>query len=216
MNPYLFDNTGIDEDTIYLILGEFSLYYVYTEDFDFYFKQELRKHYPIYLKILNIETKEVINNLSTNIRFTQFADEVIDSSFTKQKGKTTNESESKTNSSSENYSNDKSAHKETPMTTIGDGTLGGLFDWDDASNIDESNTNGGSSDNSTTNETATAKQLSKLMSIAKKFNTYNTNSKELNQQAVLSIENIVSYYFKQNKSFDYLIKKLKPCFVNVY
>ena len=165
---------------------------------------------------MNLETKEVINNLSTNIKFKQFADEVIDSSFTKQKGKTTNESESKTNSTNENHSNDKSAHKETPMTTIGDGTLSDLFNWEDASNIDESKTNGGSTDNSTTNDTATAKQLSKLLSVAKKFDTYNTNSKELNQQAVKSIENIVNYYFKQNKSFDYLIKKLKPCFVNVY
>ena len=50
LNPYLFDDTGIDESTIYLILGEFSLYYVYTEDFDIIFKQELRKHYPIYIK----------------------------------------------------------------------------------------------------------------------------------------------------------------------
>lgn len=197
-------------------MGEFNLYYVYTKDFDLIFKHELKKHYPIYRQILKAETKDEIWNLSTNIKFKEFADEIIDNSFTHQKGKTTTESESTTTTNSTSDSNDKDAHRETPMSAIGDGTLSSLFEWDDASYINESKTHSTNEGTDKNNENTLAKQMSKIYNIAKKFNTYNTNSKELNQQAVKSIINIVNYFYRNNKSFDYLIEKLKPCFVNVY
>lgn len=216
LNPYLYDDINIDADTIYLINSEFLLYYVYTKDFNFYFIQELKKHYPIYLNLLKLESRDELLNISTNIKFREFAEEVIDNRFTKSKSKTTADTIGNTKSNSTSNSGEKEASKTTPQTITSKGDFEDIFNWEDASAITQNKNNSTLEDTTDNTENTKQKNLSKLYNLAKNFDTYNIKDKELNQQAIISIENIINYYFKKNKSFDYLIEKLKPCFVNVY
>lgn len=336
-NPHLFDGIPIEENTIYFILDEFQLYYVFTDEFYFNFRKELKKNLMYYYKLLANEMREEVFNISTNTRFRKFCRGIAKQNFEKKyqqafqrannktdttdnftndntsstngqqhggitrdgnkNGTTTDsgtattdtqdtengttstsgtDSSSETSTGSTNNEN-KKANRQAPMSAIGDGDFEDLFeDWETASQIDEdtsdsttrntttksgttsnngsnnvnkhrfestatNNTtqegeithdtevNNSSSSSSTTNHEhggnigsvdfeSKSKNIARqdACNTARDFEKYNIKDEEVNQQAVDSINKIIDYIWKENKAKDFLIYKLKKCFVNIY
>lgn len=222
LNPHLYDELNIDNKTINLINLEFYLYYVYTENFYLIFRQELRKAYPIYLQILRTEMRQELFNLSTNIKYRNLADKRLDYnlSINKQNIETKTNGKTDSNGSSVGTNNNdvRTANKQLPLTSQG-GDFDELFEWDTATFINEEDTSGrntNTNSNTTTNEqTQNQENINKLKNYIKNYNFENVNEKELNQQAVKSINSIINYLWEDNKAKDFLFKKLKKCFVLV-
>lgn len=173
-NPRLWDGIKIDRDTIYQLMEEFSLYYVFTADFYFNFRKKLKQHLPFFYSIKWVELENELFNLSTNLRFRNYMKKYIgqnmenrfandtgsnvgsdfnhqnaknDTSDTRdENGNTTGSStgsDSRTRSETENTEKTTDTHSQNasrvaPQSIIGTGNFDNLFNWETATNIEES------------------------------------------------------------------------------
>lgn len=231
--PFLYDGINIDENTINIINNNFMLYYLEPQSFYLYFRNKLTLILPTYFNMIKNEMREELFNLSNNTNYRRLAnakiDDLINEQTNKNKSNRTNQNtsngENTSTSSSSNNSkqNNQQATKDNPFSIEGE-DFESLFDWSSSSNITESENknNTTSTDNSSGTNKNTQNITEDIKNEAKnniKQLTHSlTDQAEINDGAsilaVEAIEKIAEYLMKQNKSFDYLIKQLKPLFIN--
>lgn len=232
--PFLYDAINIETNTINIINNNFELYYVEPQSFYTYFRNKLTLILPYYYKMIKNEVREELFNLSNNTNYRRLADAKVDDLLGQklQKVKTVKDNDenvkqnstTSNTSNTESNSNNKNANKQNPLSIEGSGDFDDVFDWSSSSSIDETtdesesttkdNGTNDSSQNRTVDETIKTKATDDIKQLTHSL----TDQEELNKgQTILcveAIEKINDFLMSNNKSTDYLIKQLKPLFIN--
>lgn len=219
-NIHLYDGLSIDNETVDFINNYFYLYYVDPEYFLINFRNELQLNLSSYYLLLKNEMREEILNISNNRQYVRLATAEID-----KKIKTLNESiknkynsESETKEDTTNITKNKSANKVNPMSIEANGDFDDLFNWDTSTSIDEDN--GTNKSNTTNTFTENSKNINDKKHIIKNIADGLKDTSILTEGATMLVVdaiNTISNYIinDNNKARYYLIKKLKPCFINI-